>query len=652
MAISSAPPLLSPADGYRHWADSYDREPNPMLSLERRILEPLLPALKGLDILDLGCGTGRWLEILRGHGARSLTGVDFSLEMLRLADWKLGANAKIIHADCASPNLPSRSADLILCNFVLSYLPDPASFLKAAGILLRPAGSLFITDLHPQTGAALGWRRGTSIQGQFREIRNRQHLIKEILASCREANLEVSAFLQPRFGEEERAIFERNGKAAYFEEIRELPSIYVLQVALRDSSRDRNSSRDGDSPIVLQGVRVALDASAAQQANVRIADRVIDTLIDPDVPSDCVQPHARDTNIDLTGYLLLPGLINAHDHLEFALFPRLGKGSYSNFLEWVDDIYHPSGSPIAEHRQVPRPVRLWWGVIRNLLCGVTTVCHHNPFDPELFNDDFAIRVLRDYGWAHSLALDSDALQKKAATPEGQPFFVHLAEGIDASSSREIYSLHHAGALDSDTVIIHGLGMDSHGRDLFRASRAGLVWCPTSNIFLFGRTFSAAEIRGFPRVALGSDSPLTAAGDLLDEVSSARRLLDASPVDLYHYVTQQAANILALRNGEGTVRVGAIADLIAVRDTGLTPAETLAQLSCHDIELILLAGRVQLASQKMKERLPAQLYDGLQTLTIEGTTRWVRAPLDSLFAATTPHLGRDVRLGGKRVQLGK
>ena len=33
--------------------------------------------------------------------------------------------------------------------------------------------------------------------------------------------------------------------------------------------------------------------------------------------------------IDLQDYLILPGLINSHDHLEFNLFPRLGHGPYT-----------------------------------------------------------------------------------------------------------------------------------------------------------------------------------------------------------------------------------------------------------------------------------------------------------------------------------
>ena len=176
----------------------------------------------------------------------------------------------------------------------------------------------------------------------------------------------------------------------------------------------------------------------------------------------------------------------------------------------------------------------------------------------------------------------------------------------------------------------------------------MIWCPSSNLFLFGKTLSPQEIGELPDVAIGSDSPLTACGDLLDEVRCASQLSQSPANVLYEYVTRQSAKLLHLYSGEGNFRIGGLADLIAVRDTGLTPAATLLRLSHRDVELVLLGGRVQLASEEFMRRLPESSRKGLQPLAMEGIVRWIRAPLDRLFEQTGTHLGENIYLGGKWV----
>jgi SAM-dependent methyltransferase len=654
MSSSGTTSYVTPAEGYRRWANTYDDEPNPMLSLERRILEQVLPPLVDLDVVDLGCGTGRWLKTLQGAGTRSLLGLDPSPEMLDLARSKLAGGASLVCADCGSVSLEANSADVILANFVLSYVEDVTSLVKTASEALRPGGSIFITDVHPETAAALNWRRGSQSGREFREIRTHQRTIGEIISVCEKANLNVALDLEPRFGDEERLIFEKNGKQEYFDQIKGLPPIYILQMCAPKVTAVHGALKNAGSTIAssgitsLRGGRFALGPTDSFLGQMSISDSRIERLssegrTNPD-------PKPSDSSIDLHGFLVLPGLINAHDHLEFALFPRLGKGGYKNFVEWADDIHHPTAPPIAEHRRVPREVRLWWGGIRNLLCGVTSVCHHNPFEPAVFTDEFVVRVLREYGWAHSLPLDPGAAVKKNETPEGQPFFIHLSEGVDKECSEEIFALHRAGALDYNTVIIHGLGLGREGMQLLRSTGAGLIWCPSSNVFLFGKTLSLEEIQGLPNVAIGSDSPLTACGDLLDEVHCASQVSESSADVIYEYVTRQPVKLLHLRNGEGNLRIDGLADLIAVRDTGLTPAETLLTLSHRDIELVLLGGRVQLASAEVMRRLPAGSREGLQPIAMDGIVRWIRAPLDRLLEETWAHLGRDIYLGGKQVSI--
>jgi cytosine/adenosine deaminase-related metal-dependent hydrolase/ubiquinone/menaquinone biosynthesis C-methylase UbiE len=649
MATPPSTSYLTASQGYRLWADSYDRDANPMLCLERRVLAPLLPHIEGLDVIDIGCGTGRWMEALKTSGARSLVGIDLSPEMLCLAEAKLGDGARLICANYADVLLPVSTVDLLLCTFVLSYVENPLALLRLAKKALRFSGSLFLTDVHPETARALNWRRGVRAQSEFQEILTYHRGLDEIVAFCGEAGFELRVHLQPKFGESERHIFEANRKSEYFAEIKDYPAIYVLQ--LTPLAKPKRASHPANATGTIAGIRsaqLALGPSVVQPAELHIRNGRVQSI------SDCANEKVCSTNennIDLSGYLVLPGLINAHDHLEFALFPRLGNGEYANFLEWAEDIHHAHASEIALHRQVPKHARLWWGGIRNLLCGVTTVCHHNPYEPEVFSGEFPVRVLKDFDWAHSLRLEPEAHLKKIGGPKGRRFFIHLAEGTDEQSAQELFDLHRAGALDAATVIIHGLGMGTQGRSLMRAAGAGLVWCPSSNLFLFGEAMPFDEIRTLPKVALGSDSPLTAQGDLLDEIRCAHQLLQTPSTQAYECVTDHAARLVDLKNGEGTIRAGGLADFIAVRNMGLSPAETLVTLTCGDIELVVLAGRVQLASPEMKQRLPRDMTEGLQALSIEGVTCWIRAPLDQLLEQTLQHLPGPIYLGGKRVDLG-
>jgi len=85
-------------EGYELWAPAYDRDPNHLLALEERTLKPLLPDLAGQQVLDLGCGTGRWLELLLDLAARRPVGVDRSPAMLSVAATKARLCGRLVEA--------------------------------------------------------------------------------------------------------------------------------------------------------------------------------------------------------------------------------------------------------------------------------------------------------------------------------------------------------------------------------------------------------------------------------------------------------------------------------------------------------------------------------------------------------------------------
>src|SRR5258706_8626807 len=104
--------------------------------------------------------------------------------------------------------------------------------------------------------------------------------------------------------------------------------------------------------------------------------------------------------------------------------------------------------------------------------------------------------------------------------------VHLAEGIDADACGELPRLEALGCLKPNTVIVHGVAIEENGWRRVARAGAGLVWCPASNAFLFGRTapvcgLVAGSDESRVPVAVGTDSRLTGSLDLFDELRAAR-----------------------------------------------------------------------------------------------------------------------------------
>jgi cytosine/adenosine deaminase-related metal-dependent hydrolase len=174
-------------------------------------------------------------------------------------------------------------------------------------------------------------------------------------------------------------------------------------------------------------------------------------------------------------------------------------------------------------------------------------------------------------------------------------------------------------------------------------------CPSSNHFLFGELPDLARLGTLRRVTLGNDSPLTAAGDLLDEIRFTISRCRVTSQAAYQMVTTAAAEILRLGNAEGTLSESGAADLVAIRDTGASPAERLGKLSLEDVEFVMIGGRVQLASERMLERLPREISTGLEPISVGAVNRSVRAPVKKLLRSAEEFLGEDgVRLGGSAV----
>jgi cytosine/adenosine deaminase-related metal-dependent hydrolase len=298
-------------------------------------------------------------------------------------------------------------------------------------------------------------------------------------------------------------------------------------------------------------------------------------------------PRKGDRVVDLRGDRLLAGLVNAHDHLQLNTVarPDLGK-RYAHVTEWIRDINVLRGTDPEFEARVTAPVedRLFIGGLKNLVSGVTTVAHHDRLYPPLLTGTFPTRVATDVGWSHSLYVDGEQAVRAAfrATPADRPWIIHAAEGIDEAAAAEFDRLDALGCLAANTLIVHGIALDAPRRARLVEAGAGLVWCPSSNLHLFGSTADVADLVAADRVALGTDSRLSGGRDLLTELNLAAEL-GVPPAVLERLATTVAAELLRLPD-RGALRIGASADLLVV------PAgRELPRLTRTDVRLVVVEG---------------------------------------------------------------
>lgn len=300
------------------------------------------------------------------------------------------------------------------------------------------------------------------------------------------------------------------------------------------------------------------------------------------------RPQEREHMLNLGGDRLLPGLINAHDHLQLNHLPRLEPARrYRNVREWIAEIdrRRREEGPLKTAVAVPLAERLLLGGVKNLLSGVTTVAHHDPLHVDLCQPQYPARVVTRYGWAHSLYVEGEARarQSQASTPTDWPWIIHAAEGVDDEAREEFWRLDRLGCLRSNTLIVHGVALGGPERRRLCAASAGLVWCPSSNLHLFGATADVAELVWEGRVALGTDSRLSGSRDLLEELRTAAGRVVMSPGMLECLVTWDAARLLRLAD-RGVIAPGARADLLVI------PAGMLLhRVRRSDIRLVIVDG---------------------------------------------------------------
>lgn len=113
-------------------------------------LQALLPDMRGLRVLDLGCGFGWFCRWARHHGAAKVLGIDISARMLERAG-AAGQDEGISYAraDLEHPALPAAAFDLAYSSLALHYVENLATLTNAVHAALAAGGRFVFSVEHP-----------------------------------------------------------------------------------------------------------------------------------------------------------------------------------------------------------------------------------------------------------------------------------------------------------------------------------------------------------------------------------------------------------------------------------------------------------------------------------------------------------------------
>jgi len=186
---------LPVGQAYALWAANYPPHAhNALMQVEQAAVLDLLPSLSGKSVLDLACGTGRYSRVAQERGAAQVVGADDSLAMLRAG----GGRATVL---APMEALPFKSAcfDVVICGLATGHLlPNrlrPA--IREMGRVLRPGGTLLISDFHPYLFWIGGQRAFTAPDGRRYAVEHHPHLVADYFGALAGAGLALTGLAEP-----------------------------------------------------------------------------------------------------------------------------------------------------------------------------------------------------------------------------------------------------------------------------------------------------------------------------------------------------------------------------------------------------------------------------------------------------------------------
>jgi len=325
-----------------------------------------------------------------------------------------------------------------------------------------------------------------------------------------------------------------------------------------------------------------------------------------------------------TGGFIYPGLIDLHNHITWNAHPRWSPGvRTSNRYEWqaMDSYAISLSGPQAKVRSVADCDLERFGEVKALVWGETTVtgsllkdCSRGLARNLDYGNDFGKESAQYRVFPFELKPEDEA-SVRLALKNGTPVLMHLAEGTDASATRELRMARAHAYLSPGLIIIHGVGLTERDFDELGKMEVGLVWSPRSNIELYGRTANVAAAQKYIVIAIAPDWSPSGSSGMIPELHYAAIWNDQQtpPIftakQLVQMATSNPAKLARIDDEVGRLAKNFLADYVVIRRGSRNdPYESLIYSSTEDILLVSVNGRPLFGDESLMRKVnpPAKL----------------------------------------------
>ena len=133
------------------WDPTGDFKPLHVINpLRANYIDQKIP-VKGLKVLDVGCGGGLLAEALNSKGAQvtaiDVTEANIGVAQLHAKKMQVNIDYRLITAEDLAKQ-SSENFDVVSCLEVIEHVPDPGQLIKACSDLLKPNGQMFLSTLN------------------------------------------------------------------------------------------------------------------------------------------------------------------------------------------------------------------------------------------------------------------------------------------------------------------------------------------------------------------------------------------------------------------------------------------------------------------------------------------------------------------------